>query len=327
MQIYSFDLNGGHERPLTTGSADHHYPSLSPDATRLVYTGEEGGRSQIYTLDLRNPTATPFAITQPPMVANSASWSPDGSSIIYSALIPGQRGYQIFKAGADGTDRIQLTTTLDSGNASPTFSPDGTRIAYINGHEATLPGTDGATMTGMADRIWVMDADGSGAMAITPGPRDAYPAWLDPGTVVFARALGTRGTQMVGVGVGGRETAHSPPGTFLIEPKPLPDGKSYGATQRTTTGLRVVTVSRADRAALESPAPAAGVEFVITPIPVPPHDGSVFTIAWILAPAPAAQAVGGEAARKGVSGAVALGAAALVVIAIVGLAAYRRRTH
>jgi hypothetical protein len=325
MQIYSFDLNGGDEHQLTSGSADHHYPSLSPDATQLLYTGEEGGRSQIYTLDLRDPTATPVAITEPPMVANSASWSPDGSSIIYSALLPGQHGYQIFKAGADGTDRIQLTKTIDSGNASPIFSPDGTKIAYINGNEATLPGTDGATVTGMADRIWVMDADGSGAVAITPGPRDAYPAWLDPRTVVFARSFGIRGTQIFGVVVGGRETALSPPGKFLIEPKPLPDGRSYGATQRTTSGLHVVTVSRADRAALESPPPPAGVEFVIIPIPVPPHDGSVFTIAWILRPTGYAAAPIVVARRGGVLEASAVGAVALVLIAILGFAAYRRR--
>jgi Tol biopolymer transport system component len=319
MQIYAFDLDGGNERRLTDGQADHHYPSLSPDGKHLLYTGEEVGRAEIYGLDLSDPSAVPVAITRPPVIANSASWSPDGTSIVYSALLPGHKGYQVFKANPDGSGRIQLTDTKDSGNASPVFSPDGARIAYMNGREASLPGPDGAILTGVADRIWVMNADGSDPAPVTPGPRDAYPAWLDASTIVFARSFGPdKGSQIFSVALGGAETQLSPPGQFLVEPKPLPDGKAYGATQRTTSGLHLVTVARTDRAALTAPAPPGGTTFIISRISVPPHNGGVFTMAWILAPAPAIANAGG------INTAV-LAAAALVLMVLATLAAYWRR--
>jgi len=321
MQIYAFDLNGGSERRLTFGAADHHYPSISPDGRHLLYTGEDVGGAQIYGLDLNDPAAVPESITRLPTIANSGSWSPDGSSIVYSALLPGHKGYQIFKANPDGSSPIQLTDTKDSGNASPVFSPDGARIAYINGREATLPGPSGAILTGVVDRIWVMDADGSDQAPVTPGPRDAYPAWLDASTIVFARSFGSdRGTQIFSVALGGGETQLSPAGQFLVEPKPLPDGTAYGATQKTTSGLHVVMVARADHAALTEPAPKGGAMFIISRISVPPHNGAVSTMAWILAPAAAP-----AAAKPGGIGSAILAAAALVLIALLTFAAYRRR--
>lgn len=51
-QISAFRLDGSNERHLTTGPANHHYPSLSPDGTQLLYTGDEGNREEVYKLNL-----------------------------------------------------------------------------------------------------------------------------------------------------------------------------------------------------------------------------------------------------------------------------------
>lgn len=282
MQISAFNLDGSNERRLTTGPSDHHYPSLSPDGTELLYTGDERAMDEIYRLTLADP-AVPVQITKPPIVASSASWSPDGRSIVYSALAPGAPAYQIFTANPDGSKPVQLTKTLDSGNTQPVFSPDGARIAYINGRRATSPGPNGSTVTGIADRIWVMAADGSGAAPLTQGPLDAYPAWLDRGTIMFARSSFISDmSQVISVGLDGHEQVQSPPNQYFVEPKPLPDGRSYGATQEMGSELHLVKVSRTDGAGLMAPATS---EFVIERLAVPQSDGSSFTLAWILAPA------------------------------------------
>ncbi|MHB8589851.1 MAG: TolB family protein [Candidatus Dormibacteraceae bacterium] len=230
MQISAFTLDGMGERQLTTGPANHHYPSISPDGTELLYTGDEGGVDELYELPLATPSAI-RQITQRPLEANSASWSPDGKSIVYSALVRGASSYQVFIANRDGTNPVQLTHTSDSGNAQPVFSPDGTRIAYINGRPATGPGPDGSTVSGIANRIWVMAIDGSGAMALTPGPLDAYPAWLDSSSILFARSTFlSDSSQVMSVGLDRREQEQSPLHQYFVEPKPLPDGTTYGAT-------------------------------------------------------------------------------------------------
>ena len=314
LQISSFRLDGSGERRLTTGPANHHYPSVSPDGTRLLYTGDEGGMDEIYELNLAHP-AVPVRLTSPPLTANSASWSPDGTSIVYSGLVPGSPAYQIFIADSNGVNSRPLTHTTDSGNAQPVFSPDGARVAYINGREAAGSGPNGSTVSGIANRIWMIAADGSGSAALTPGPLDAYPAWLDAGTILFARSTFlSQSSQVISVTLNGRERPASPVNQYLVEPRPLPGGRSYGATMETGTELHLVRISRADSSALAAPSTS---DFVIDRLPIPPTDGSSFTVAWILS--------GSIAAPTQPAGYPALGlvGAGLLVLLLAGATSFR----
>jgi hypothetical protein len=320
LQISSFRLDGSGEHRLTGGPANHHYPSVSPDGTQLLYTGDEGGVDEIYELNIAHP-AVPVRLTSPPLTANSASWSPDGTSIVYSALVPGSPAYQVFIADSNGNNSRQLTHTMDSGNAQPVFSPDGARVAYINGREATGSGPNGSTVSGVANRIWLVATDGSGAAALTPGPLDAYPAWLDAGNLLFARSgFLSQSSQVISVALDGRERPVSPPNQYFVEPRPLPDGRSYGATMESGPDLHLVRISRADRSALIAPITS---DFLIERLPIPATDGSSFTIAWILSRAPV-----DTPARPFPVAAFALMAAGLLVLILVGSASYfsgRRR--
>jgi dipeptidyl aminopeptidase/acylaminoacyl peptidase len=267
MQISSFGPDGSHERRLTAGPADHHYPSMSADGRHLLYVGNDADRDEIYSLDLTHPGAASQQVTAPPLIAESPSWAPDGHTIAFSGILLGWTSYQIFTAGADGSRPRQVTQDVSNGSSQPVFSPDGSHIAYINGRARE-------------DRIWVMNVDGSGARPLTPGPLDAYPAWLDDSTVVFARQVpGLGHSRIMSVSLDGSERTLSPGEISLIEPRPLPDRRSYGATEQVAGALRLVTVVRSDGAALDATADST---FEVNPIPVATSDGSVFTMEWIL---------------------------------------------
>ena len=73
----------------------------------------------------------------------TGSISPDGPKVIYDANLPGEKWQSgIYVVGADGgSPRLLLASgprnypdgTFTTAVASPTFSPDGTQIAYVDG--------------------------------------------------------------------------------------------------------------------------------------------------------------------------------------------------
>src|SRR5580765_6979138 len=112
-----------------------------------------------------------------------------GSVSSASATLPGTNGRiaftsnrdggsEIYSIGQDGTSLRRLTTTVHIEQA-PDWSPDGTKIAY----ERLLGGGDHW-------RIWVMNADGSAQIALTPESNysdDMSPVWSPDGSrIAFA---------------------------------------------------------------------------------------------------------------------------------------------
>ncbi len=73
----------------------------------------------------------------------------------------------------------QLLSVLHPGQ--PAFSPDGARVAFSAEEAFSRPGE------GVASRIWIASADGSGARQVTRGPRaDTTPRWSPDGrTLAF----------------------------------------------------------------------------------------------------------------------------------------------
>ena len=288
-QIASFKLDGSGMTQLTSGPANHYGPSLSQDGKHILFSGEDGGALEVYVMNADGSGVTP--ITKPPASAGTASWSPDGSAIVYAALLGGR--YQIFRAAPDGSNPVQITRDPKASSASPVFSPDGSTIAY----SATTVDTSGGGAVPVS-RIWVMNGrDGSGAKQLSSGTADAYPAWIDNSALLFARTSNQgKASQIFSINLAGVEKPQSPPDRFITEPKPLPDGLSYGATILNGTSFGLVIVARSDGGGLALRpggivlvATTTDAGFLLTPIVI--SAGDAFTIAWILAPAPVATAV------------------------------------
>jgi Tol biopolymer transport system component len=115
------------------------------------------------------------------------AWSPNGKQIAFVSDRSGN--YRIYKMNADGSHIVQLTrnpldpfigTNLDQQDVSPSWSPDGKRIAFVwRVIRFINAGND-------SNDIYLMDANGSNLTKITDHAADGktsydQPAWSPDG--------------------------------------------------------------------------------------------------------------------------------------------------
>lgn len=111
-----------------------------------------------------------------PVFMSSGTWhpaaSPDGSRIAFACQHDPVAAPSICTTRADGTDLRVLTGTETMHEDQPSWSPDGTRIAFRRWNAGATPGQFNQT------DIWVMDADGTDQVNLTADVLvQSRPAW------------------------------------------------------------------------------------------------------------------------------------------------------
>jgi Tol biopolymer transport system component len=144
----------------------------SPDGTRLAYfelSYEAPGSSGIYVLDVATGATT--RLTRCASRCHSQQdldWSPDGMKIAYRE----DDGSGIVVMDADGSNPTRPPTGFVERPGQPSWSPDGTRIAF-SGERRDTSG------------IYTMNGDGSERTVLREGPEASAPgspAWSPDGT-------------------------------------------------------------------------------------------------------------------------------------------------
>jgi serine/threonine-protein kinase len=193
---------------LTADIGVEWFPSLSPDGNWVVFAGENRANRDIYVQ--RVDAHTPTNLTQDSAADDDQpAFSPNGDRIAFRSS---RDGGGIFVMNRNGADVRRLT---DRG-FHPTWSPDGSEIAFTTENVELTPGNFNET-----SELWVVPA-AAGPLRLLASGDATLPSWSPNGhRVAFGRRFG-------GSGRGGIETI-SPNGGAAI---PLTDGsfRDWGPT-------------------------------------------------------------------------------------------------
>ncbi|HJS97099.1 MAG TPA: hypothetical protein VJ741_22720 [Solirubrobacteraceae bacterium] len=197
-------------------------PSAAPAAYpgtngQMAFTStQDGGARHIFV-------ATPAGISDLTGATSSASetqpkFSPDGREIVFTRLATGQSNSEIFVMAANGAGRTELTDT-PQGNSDPTWSPDGTRIAFVSERDGQVPD------------VFIMRSDGTDVRQIThDSARKSELAWSPKGDrIAFVRTPaggGDREIYSVNTDGSGLTDLSNDPTSLDLEPAWSPDGTS-----------------------------------------------------------------------------------------------------
>jgi dipeptidyl aminopeptidase/acylaminoacyl peptidase len=219
MNLYVIPAGGGEARKLTDRKESVEEIAWSPDSTRIAFTsrarddayaeeedkrrlprrfrrvfhkldsvGFTGDRRKhIFLVDLDG--GEPRQLTSGDFEHGSPAWAPDGKRIVFDGLRDERWDVELinrlYTVDVDGGADPKPITGDEGSYDSPSFSPDGTRIAYhMTPEDGTYP---------HHTQIGVMNADGSGQMLLTtsldrqcaPYPETREPIW-DGERIVFS---------------------------------------------------------------------------------------------------------------------------------------------
>ncbi|MCZ6635211.1 MAG: DUF5050 domain-containing protein [bacterium] len=157
--------------PMGAFFSDAQQP-WSPDGDKISFHSQ----GDIYAVNI---DGTGLAnLTNHPAGDGNQTWSPDGKHLAFITsrdIVANSFGEEdgnpeLYTMDASGNQQQPLIVSLGTGETTPTWSPDGTRIAFVS------------QLVGVDSDVFVVNADGTGLTNLTNNPAiDINPVWSPDG--------------------------------------------------------------------------------------------------------------------------------------------------
>jgi TolB protein len=164
-EVWAMDYDGQGQEQLTKLNSLALSPRVSPDGSRVAFSGISGDSWQIlmYSMDLGRLVTFPRF----PGDNFSPAWSSDGTKLAFSSSM--RNGDPEIYSTDDKGAALKRLTAFKGSDVSPVFNPKtNAQIAWVSGR------------TGLP-QIFIMDADGSNVQQITKEGYAVSPSWSPNG--------------------------------------------------------------------------------------------------------------------------------------------------
>jgi TolB protein len=215
--IYVVNADGSELQLLTPTDDCGSVPSWSPDGQSLLYVGGTCGEEPfLFTMNRDGGNVRQLNQDQ----ATWPDWSSDGR-IIYEALSPDSNESALLITDNQAKHPTRLNTDDLPSGTEATWSPDGSRIAYV----APTGDPESGNPQDWNEDIFVINADGTDGRQVvsTPGNDHWPPAWSPNGERLLYTADGVGDSAVPTLAVVDLETLRVTPFAADACPCALPD--------------------------------------------------------------------------------------------------------
>lgn len=186
----------GVERMRVSGNAQDF--ALSPDGKQIAFVHE----GEIFAMKSNEDEKQAYRLTESAARDENIRWSPDSKSLLFVSDRNGGRDVYLVRSADEDEPRLarslhletQRLTDDDRDDWGPVLSPDGERIAYLQGTGALI----------------VMDADGSGKRRLIDGWADLEFRWSpDSRWIAYSQEDDDFNTEIWVVSADGKDGPHN----------------------------------------------------------------------------------------------------------------------